>query len=359
MKTQKEKNQGKSQGQHIFAPLLLLVLVSLLVAMLPVGPAAGGVARGQGSVANDPLYGRQWALERIGAPCGWQRTTGSDQVTVAVVDTGVDLRHPDLVDRLRTDGYDFADNDNDPSDEQGHGTHVSGIIAATLNNSEGIVGLAPNVRILPVRVLGTQGGSDTSVASGIRYAVEKGAKVINLSLGAPFLVVNMMPESNAAIREAMDSGVLVVVAAGNEYLPFLNAVSVENMDAVVVAASTQDEEKAEFSNSGPWVSVTAPGERILSTMPTYEVEMTSSSLPANERFEQGYDYMSGTSMATPYVSALAALVYSLHPDWSTGQVRDALEDGASRAIYDNHLPHYEVLMLLGAGRIDACRTLNE
>lgn len=314
---------------------VLLVGVVLITSV----PWPSEIVWGQRATPNDPLYHRQWALERINAPCAWEYTTGDGNVTVAVVDTGVDLNHPDLVGQLRTDGYDFVDEDGEPDDEDGHGTHVSGIIAATLNNYEGIVGLAPNVWILPVRVLGLDGGSDQTVAAGIRYAVERGAKVINLSLGAPFLGVNVMPESNAAIREAMDQGSLVVVAAGNEFLPFLNVVSAENLDAVVVAASTEDDRKADFSNSGPWVSVAAPGTNILSTVPG------------------GYGVMSGTSMATPYVSALAALVYSQHPDWSPNQVRAALEGGASREIYQNHLPHYEVMRLLGAGRIDACQTL--
>jgi subtilisin family serine protease len=317
-----------------------------------------GAVRGQGA-SNDPRYPEQWALERVGAPCAWQSTTGSEQVTVAVIDTGVDLGHPDLVGRLRSDGYDFASDDADPGDEQGHGTHVSGIIAATLNNAEGIAGLAPGVQILPIRVLGPNGGTDQAIAAGIRYAVERGARVINMSLGAPFLVVNAAPESNRAIREAQDAGVLVVVAAGNEYLPLPNSVSVENLDAMVVAASNESEMKASFSNSGPWVSVTAPGQNILSTMPTYEVEMTSSALPPDQRASPGYDYLSGTSMATPYVSALAALVFSVHPDWSPAQVRSAIERNASRDIYNNHLPHFEILTLLGAGRIDACQTVSE
>ncbi|KPV51480.1 peptidase S8, partial [Kouleothrix aurantiaca] len=98
---------------------------------------------------NDPQFGDQWGLRQVGAQCAWAVTTGSADVTVAVVDSGVDLNHPDLVDRLRTDGRDFVDGDNDPSDENGHGTNVAGIVAATLDNNEGIVGLAPGVRILP------------------------------------------------------------------------------------------------------------------------------------------------------------------------------------------------------------------
>jgi thermitase len=95
------------------------------------------------SAPNDPDFDKQWALRKVGALCAWDRTTGSAEVIVAVVDSGVDPTHPDLVDRLRTDGYDFVDNDSDPRDENGHGTHVAGIVAAVLNNNEGVAGLAP------------------------------------------------------------------------------------------------------------------------------------------------------------------------------------------------------------------------
>lgn len=338
-------------NMYKYLKTVVLVLVLLSVST--------GLAIGQGPEPNDPLYEEQWALERINASCAWQQTTGSQQVTVAVVDTGVDLGHPDLVGRLRDDGYDFAEDDPDPSDEQGHGTHVSGIIAATANNAEGIAGLAPNVTILPVRVLGDEGGgSDQMIADGIRYAIEKDVQVINLSLGAAFFVINVMPESNAAIVEASDAGILVVVAAGNDYLPFMNAVNIESLEAMVVAASNEQEERAEFSNFGPWVSVTAPGEDILSTMPTYPVQMTSEDIPAKYRSSQDYDTLSGTSMAAPYVSALAALVFSVHPDWTPNQVRDAIEDHANRDIYEDET-YLEILMALGAGRIDACGTLSE
>lgn len=334
--------------------LLIIGIIGMIVVVPPSTALLQGAA-----VPNDPLFGEQWALAKIGAPCAWQRTTGNAAVTVAVLDTGVDLNHPDLVGRLRGDGYDFVNDDADPSDDVGHGTHVSGIVAATLNNAEGISGLAPNVQILPVRVLGVNGGSDQEIAAGIRYAVEQGAQVINLSLGAPFLVINVSPESNRAIREAEEAGVLVVVAAGNDYLPLPNTISVESLDAMVVAASDNNDQRAAFSNTGPWVSVTAPGQSILSTMPTYEVEMTSSAVAPEYRYQQDYDRASGTSMAAPYVSALAALVWSAHPDWSARQVRNAITRNADERIYDNELELFQILRFLGSGRIDACRTLRE
>ncbi len=308
---------------------------------------------------NDPLYTEQWASERIGAACAWQRTTGSSAITVAVVDSGVDLNHPDLVDRLRTDGFDFIAGNADPSDRNGHGTHVAGIIAAALDNAEGIAGLAPDVQILPIRVMDAEGqGSDRAIAAGITYAVDQGAQVINLSIGATLLLATPDVSSliSRAIRQAIDAGVVVVVAAGNDFVPLPNAIVGENADVIVVAASDRDDVKSTFSNSGPWIDVTAPGERILSTMPTYEVFLTSNALPPEERFRNNYDTMSGTSQAAPFVAALAALILAQEPGLTPAAVAERIAAGATD-IYPNHPSYYQRLRLLGAGRIDACATL--
>jgi len=305
------------------------------------------------SAPNDPSFDRQWALRKVGALCAWDRTTGSAEVIVAVVDSGVDPTHPDLVDRLRTDGYDFVDNDSDPRDEHGHGTHVAGIVAAVLNNNEGVAGLAPGVTILPVRVMDARGrGSDRAIARGIRFSADKGAKVINLSLGATLTLNADEPSAlvNDAIIYAQQQGALVVVAAGNDAVPLPNAIAVDNPDVLVVAATDERDRKAPFSNSGPWVAVSAPGVYILSTMPTYEVFLTSDRLPPDERFQRNYDYMSGTSQATPYVAALAALLFSANPDWSPAQVAETIRSNATN-IRDLN-PRFE----LGTGRIDACKS---
>ena len=305
------------------------------------------------STPNDPSFDRQWALRKVGALCAWDRTTGSANVIVAVVDSGVDPTHPDLVDRLRTDGYDFVDDDSDPRDENGHGTHVAGIVAAVLNNNEGVAGLAPGVTILPVRVMDARGrGSDRAIARGIRFSADKGAKVINLSLGATLTLNADEPSAlvNDAIVYAQQQGALVVVAAGNDAVPLPNAIAVDNPDVLVVAATDERDRKAPFSNSGPWVAVSAPGVNILSTMPTYEVFLTSNRLPPDERFRRNYDYMSGTSQATPYVAALAALLFSANPDWSPAQVAEAIRSNATN-IRDLN-PRFE----LGTGRIDACKS---
>jgi thermitase len=346
---------------------ILLALFLLAPALSLVRDATAWGADSQSSVVgasqnitdpNDPLFSEQWALKHIGATCAWQSGIGSADVTVAVIDSGVDLTHPDLVGRLRDDGRDFADNDEDPSDENGHGTNVAGIIAATLDNGEGGAGLAPGVMILPVRVMNAKGfGSDRAIARGVRYAADQGAKVINLSLGAT-LTIGADTESElvtSAIRYAQDKGALVVVAAGNDFVPLPNAIVGDNPDALVVAATNDNDRKADFSNSGAWIGVAAPGVHILSTMPTYEVYLTSDEVPRDERFEQNYDYMSGTSQATPLVSALAGLLFSAHPDWDAGQVSQAIKDHAADISRQNR--RLAEKGFLGAGRIDACAAL--
>jgi type VII secretion-associated serine protease mycosin len=331
---------------------ILIVIVFATLLLAPAAARARSIAE-----PNDPYYSDQWALAHVGAPCAWDRTIGSPEVTVAVVDSGVDMNHPDLIDRLRDDGRDFVDGDDDPSDENGHGTNVAGIIAATLDNNEGGVGLAPGVNILPVRVMNAKGaGSDRSIARGIRYAADKGAQVINLSLGATLTIDadTVSEQVTNAISYAQDKGSLVIVAAGNDFLPLENAIVGENPDVLVVAATDQNDVKADFSNSGPWIGITAPGVHILSTMPTYDVYLTSD-VPREERFRKNYDYMTGTSQATPLVSGLAALLFSAHPDWSAAQVEQAIKDHAVDISRQNVTLAREGY--LGSGRIDACQAL--
>jgi type VII secretion-associated serine protease mycosin len=347
---------------HKMAVLLLIACGLSAAALLVTLPLSSVVAQEQASEPDDPDYSRQWALEQIDALCAWEYTTGSTDVTVAVLDTGVDMTHPDLVDRLRDDGYDFVDDDDDPMDENGHGTHVAGIVAATLNNAEGVAGVAPGVQILPIRVLdeeGTHNNPDRAIAQAIRYATEHDANVINLSLGMTFLgdEESISPDVANAIEDAQEQNVLIVVASGNSFLPLPNVVASNNADVLVVAASDENDVVTAYSNTGPWVDVAAPGENIFSTMPTYEVLMTSDEVSVLERMNQDYDYMSGTSMAAPLVAGLAALVFSAHPDWSANQVQDAIKDTTFAGIYDDMPDIYQRLQLLGTGRIDACAAL--
>src|SRR5918911_4565753 len=130
---------------------ILRAALIVLLLLIPSGALAQNIKD-----PSDPLFKEQWALQTVNAPCAWGYTIGSPDVSVAIVDSGVDLNHPDLIGRIRG-GYDFVDNDNTPNDQNGHGTNVAGIVAATIDNSEGIVGLAPGVTILPVRVMNAEG----------------------------------------------------------------------------------------------------------------------------------------------------------------------------------------------------------
>lgn len=321
----------------ILLPLSLLLSVSLALPSL------------QAAVSGDPRLPEQWALERVGAACAWNEVPGAP-VTVAVVDSGVDLGHPDLAGQLRPDGYDFVNGDSEPHDENGHGTHVAGLIAAVAGNGEGIAGLAPGVQLLPVRVVDRQGfGDDGAIAEGIRYAADQGAQVINVSLGASLGSAGEAAAARigAAISYAQERGALVVAAAGNDGSQEPNAVVAANDAVLVVGASDQDDARASFSNYGPWVDLLAPGVDMLSTMPTYETLLTSESLPPNQRYEQGYDALSGTSQAAPLVAAVAALLFSRHPQWSAAQVAGQII-GSARQVADGEQP---------AGLLDACAAL--
>jgi hypothetical protein len=234
----------------------------------------------------DPRRDEQWGLDRL--DFGRYVYDGSG-VVVAVVDTGVDATHPDLIGKVLP-GYDVYDEkSNGQKDPNGHGTHVAGIIAATLGNEIGVAGLAPGVKVLPVRVLDETGyGDDTLVAKGVLWAVLNGAHIINLSLGGP----DRDPLLAEAIEIAVGAGVAVVAAAGNDGL-FGSPVSYPGAHPLVtsVAASAPNDTRALFSTIGSYVDITAPGISILSTWP-----------------KGSYSYQSGTSMATPFVSAATALV---------------------------------------------------
>jgi thermitase len=333
--------------------LALLLNLALLAGHMPAAPS-------DSPLPDDPEFPSQWALERVGALCAWEHGQGSPDVTVAVVDSGVDLGHPDLVGRLRGDGFDFVDGDAEPRDENGHGTNVAGVIAATAGNAEGIAGLAPAVQLLPVRVMDAQGyGSERLIAEGVRYAVDRGARVINLSVGVSLLLaedVASQPVADA-IAYAGAQGALVVVAAGNDYAPVPNALAVDAPHVLVVAASDEEDRRASFSNFGPWVDVVAPGVSILSTMPTYEVYLTRAELPPDRRFQQGYDYMSGTSQAAPHVAGLAALLFAQHPEWTPEQVA-ALIRASAADIADTN-PELVGQPGFASGRMDACAALGD
>lgn len=237
-------------------------------------------------IPNDSYFPYQYGPQKINAPTAWDRTQSNQSIKIAIIDTGVQLNHPDLASKLLT-GYDFVSGDSFPNDGNGHGTHVAGIAAAITNNQRGIAGVAPLASILPVRVLDNNGtGTLSDIANGIIFAANQGAHVINLSLGSTQGAVTLQN----AINYAWNKGSVLVAAAGN------SGVNVPNYPAyysnVIAVASTDSEDrKSSFSNYGSWVQVAAPGTDVLST------------------YTSGwYSYLSGTSMASPHVAGIAALL---------------------------------------------------
>lgn len=248
----------------------------------------------------------QWGIDDLGAPVVWPATKGAGTV-VAVVDTGVN-QHPDLVANLLP-GYDFVDGDTDASDTStsgatdSHGTHVAGIIAAVMDNTIGGAGAAPEAKILPVRALGGDGGTFSNIASGIVWAVDHGANVVNLSLGGSSASQTLQN----AVTYAEQHGVVVVAAAGNDGPTGDPSYPAVYPTTLAVAAADSTDTVASFSTRGSYVDVAAPGVNIAST------DGLSS-----------YSYRSGTSMATPFVSAAAALLHAAFPSCTPEQLRTAL-----------------------------------
>ncbi len=264
-------------------------------------------------IPNDPQYSSLWGLEKIQAPVAWDTTIGSSAITVAVIDSGIDLSHPDLSGRL-TSGYDFYSNDSDPSDECGHGTHVAGTVGAVGDNDVGVVGVNWDVRIMPVKTMGPAygrcGGTTQSIVSGIEYAITNGARVINMSLGGGGSCAPQSSYQNA-INEGISKGVVVVVAAGNSNTDAVGFTPASCQGVISVGASTQNDGKASFSNYGDTVDISAPGVNILSTIPG-----------------ASYKVMQGTSMAAPHVAGAAALLLSVNSGLTSAEVESCLVSNA-------------------------------
>jgi subtilisin family serine protease len=260
---------------------------------------------------DDPYWGEQWYLPNIEAPAAWDKSQGTG-VIIGLIDSGVDLDHEDLVDNILPDGRDFGDGDDDPGDELGHGTQVCGVIAAIQNNGIGISGIAPESLILPLKV--NRGSSGTvqadAVAEAIIYAADYGAQIVNLSLGwddwEPQIVID-------AITYAVEKGVLLVAAAGNNNGPVFFPANQE--EVIAVSGTDENNEKIASYASGPEVELVAPGVGMRTT-----------------RINGSYTTSSGTSFASPLVSGVAALLLSHYPHLTSMQLRayltmraDALE----------------------------------
>ncbi len=322
----------------------------------------------QSPITNDPRYADQWALPKLGWDRIFEHAKTFQEVLVAIVDSGVDYDHEDLSERIWINqaerdgiegvdddgngyvddirGWDFTDaptlpgigdytvRDNDPMDESGHGTHVAGIVGAASDNGKGIAGIAPNARLMCLRA-GLRlsiGGflEDDDVASAIVYAADNGAQGINMSWGDP----RLCPLIRDVIRYAAHQGCVLVAAAGNEgkealYYP-------AGLDeTIAVSAIESGDNLASYANYGWNLDVVAPGSNILSTKP-----------------DDHYGNLGGTSMATPHVSALAALILGENPDYSPDEVKNLILHTA----VDLGTPGWDPTF--GAGRIDLPQALS-
>jgi thermitase len=285
----------------------------------------------QFGLPNDVLYREQyqWNLPVIQAEAGWDITKGDKHIIIAVIDTGVDLDHPDLKKRL-TNGYNVLENNNFPDDDNGHGTHVAGIIASETNNREGVAGITWYNKVMPIKAMGAEGyGTTFDVAKGIVWAVDHGADVINLSLG------NYQPSFlfKESLDYAYDHNVVLVAAAGNEDTsqPSYPAAYPQVLS---VAAVSHTGQRAPFSNYGDYIDVAAPGVQIPSTY-----------------FNQQYAALSGTSMASPHVAGLAGLLLSVNPDLTNREVMNIIKN----TTYDLGIPGTD--SDFGSGLIDVKNAL--
>ena len=285
----------------------------------------------------DPLFSQQWALKRIGAPKAWDSVTGSRDVIVGVIDSGIDIRHPDLMANLWTNPRElpnFIDDDGngiiddlhgirvengsiipDPTDTTGHGTHVAGIIGAVGDNDIGVAGVNWRVTLMALRFLNSNNQGNTADAIDcLKYGIENGVRIFNLSWGGG----SYDRALEQALRTVGERGILVVAAAGfgaqdidaNPYFPA--SYDLENI--LVVMASDRSDERYTPSNMGcRTVDVAAPGVDILSTFSC-----------------KPYEAASGTSAATPHVTGAAALLLALRPDWSATELKRYLLNSADR-----------------------------
>jgi subtilisin family serine protease len=299
------------------------VLASLESSSAVASASKEPIAEAFDTTPNDTYWPQQESLRVAGFPKAWDVTQGSSKVVVAVVDTGVDPNHPDLRGAL-VPGWDFVNNDADPSDDHGHGTAVAGVIGARANNHAGGAGICWRCLVMPIKVLDSKGsGDDTVIAAGIVWATDHGAQVINVSLGGPGSSVELAN----ALAYASAKGAIVIAAAGNagDTTQFFPAA---DPHAISVAATTVADQRYSWSNFGSWVRLAAPGCNITTIL------------------GGGYGTFCGTSSATPLVAGLVALELSAQPAATAREAEDALARAAVP------LPAF-----VQYGRIDAGRTL--
>ncbi|WP_165894972.1 S8 family peptidase [Tepidibacillus fermentans] len=280
-------------------------------------------------VPNDLFFSKQTYLKKIHITKAWDQVNSTSDITIAILDTGIDLEHPDLKANV-VDGINLLDRNAKPQDDNGHGTNVAGIVAAVGNNSMGIAGITWKAKLMPVKVLDKKGEGDSFlVGQGIRYAVDHGAKIILLSLGEPVYT----PFMKEAVDYAQSKNVLIVAASGNEGDQLNYPAAFSNV--LSVGAVNQNDQHARYSNYGQQLDVVAPGDNI------YTTELGG-----------GYTTNSGTSMAAPQVAGLAALLYQKYPNLTPKEVENIIKfsaDDVDQVGWDEKT---------GFGKINAERAIN-
>jgi len=296
----------------------------------------------------------------------WDAEKGDSSVVVAIIDSGIDYTHPDLagniwrnsgeiednnidddgngfIDDVR--GWNFEDGDNDPIDYLGHGTHCAGIVSAVTDNSIGIAGVAQNCKIMPVKVLGDDNSEAWDIANGIIYAADNGADVISMSIGYLNILngyIKVVRILRNAINHANDKGVVLVAAAGNLGRPICTYPGSDKL-VISVGSISEDGSLSCFSSYGPKLDVVAPGDNIISTLPSYENFLYNKTYGKSPY----YDYLYGTSMACPHVAGIAALLRSYNGALNNNEVRQILQDST----VDLGIPGYD--WIYGHGLVDA------
>ena len=288
---------------------------------------------------NDPYWNDLWGMTIIQADDAWDINKGSTSVTVAVIDTGIEYTHEDLYAHYVALGYDWVNDDNDPMDDHGHGTHCAGTVAAVMDNGKGVVGVA-QVSIMAEKVIAADGyGTEDDVASGIVHAADAGAEVISMSIGSysPSTLIE------DACQYAWNKGCILLGAAGNDNTNLPHYPSA--YDSVIsVAATNRRDKKASYSNWGDTIELSAPGGDVGKPERTYIL---------STYIGNWYAWAYGTSMATPHVSGLAALAWSYEPNLTNQELRLHLRNTAN----DLGDPGWD--QYFGYGRINAYRALDE
>ena len=306
---------------------------------------------------NDFYFDRSWGLNNTGQfegtvdadidlPEAWELGIGSKEVVVAVVDTGIDFFHPDIRDNIWINtneipgngldddnngyiddvhGYDFVSDDGDPFDDQSHGTHVAGIVGAVTNNRQGSAGVAQKVSMMAIKTFGVRGTADVAtVARGVRYAIDHGARIINASWG-----VDVRSEiMRTLVEEAAEADVLFIAAGGNRQSNQLFYPAAFD-HTIGVGATDRNDKRTRFSNFGPFIDLAAPGQTIFSTMP-----------------DNRFGFLSGTSMAAPHVTGAAVLVLARNPDWNSSDLTRMLLNAVDAIQPDKYI---------GSGRLNVLK----